>query len=370
MNRLVIVGNGFDLSLGMKTGYKDFICWLLKKGMSECFSSGPAFRKGRKRIDGYYKNELFEIDLPTNKYAHPYLRKNINELCEFEMIKDCFNGDDKFFELNIISSFFNTIYYSLNDFGWVDIEGLYFKSLKEICKNNLDDIDDLNNSIEAISKYLEEYLSEIEQNQINISRAHISAFTKKITKEELYEEIQDDDLEVANLYFLNFNYTNFLYRVTKEINSFSRRSINIDRNPIHGQINTIANPIIFGFGDEVDEDYKFIENLNDNRFLSHIKSFKYLNTPNYNHLMRFIDSDSYQVYIYGHSCGLSDRIMLKEIFENDNCKSIKIFYHQREDRSDDFMEKTQEISRHFDNKGLMRRKIVSKDLCQPLQQNN
>src|SRR5690606_31934204 len=127
---------------------------------------------------------------------------------------------------------------------------------------------------------------------------------------------------------------------------------------------------IFGFGDEVDEEYKFIENLNDNRFLSHIKSFKYLNTLNYSHLMRFIDSDSYQVYIYGHSCGLSDRIMLKEIFENENCKSIKIFYHQRGDGNDDFMEKTQDISRHFDNKGLMRRKIVPKDLCQALQQNN
>lgn len=25
----------------------------------------------------------------------------------------------------------------------------------------------------------------------------------------------------------------------------------------------------------------------------------------------------------GHSCGLSDRTMLKEIFEHDNCKSIK-----------------------------------------------
>ena len=27
MNRLVLIGNGFDLAHGLKTSYKDFICW-------------------------------------------------------------------------------------------------------------------------------------------------------------------------------------------------------------------------------------------------------------------------------------------------------------------------------------------------------
>lgn len=33
MNRLIIVGNGFDLAHGLKTSYEDFLLWLLKKSM-------------------------------------------------------------------------------------------------------------------------------------------------------------------------------------------------------------------------------------------------------------------------------------------------------------------------------------------------
>lgn len=31
MNRLVIIGNGFDLAHGLKTSYKDFIRWYLNE---------------------------------------------------------------------------------------------------------------------------------------------------------------------------------------------------------------------------------------------------------------------------------------------------------------------------------------------------
>ncbi|MDZ7778214.1 MAG: hypothetical protein U5L09_22640 [Bacteroidales bacterium] len=63
-------------------------------------------------------------------------------------------------------------------------------------------------------------------------------------------------------------------------------------------------PIIFGFGDEIDEKYKEIENLNDNQYLENIKSIKYLETDNYKRLLEYINSDSYQVLIMGHSCGI------------------------------------------------------------------
>lgn len=71
----------------------------------------------------------------------------------------------------------------------------------------------------------------------------------------------------------------------------------------------------------------------------------------------------------GHSCGLMDRTLLNTIFEHENCRSIKVFYHQREDGSDNFTEIAQNISRHFNNKKVMRSKIVNKSLCEPLPQN-
>jgi hypothetical protein len=141
------------------------------------------------------------------------------------------------------------------------------------------------------------------------------------------------------------------------------RKINIQTNHIHGELNCPENPIIFGFGDEHDDDYKGFENKNNNELFQHIKSFNYLKTSNYQDLIRFIYASEFQVCIMGHSCGLSDRTMLKEIFEHDNCKSILIYYHKwgNDINQNDYVEKTYEISRHFTDKGTMRKKVVSFD---------
>ena len=70
----------------------------------------------------------------------------------------------------------------------------------------------------------------------------------------------------------------------------------------------------------------------------------------------------------GHSCGLSDRTLLNTIFEHYYCRSIKVFYHQKEDGTDNYTEIIQNISRHFNDKKLMRTKIVEKTLCEPMPQ--
>ena len=56
-----------------------------------------------------------------------------------------------------------------------------------------------------------------------------------------------------------------------------------------------------------------------------LNPFWYFQTSNYHDLVRFIESNIFQVFILGHSCGLSDRTMLNMIFEHDHCKSIKLF---------------------------------------------
>lgn len=48
--------------------------------------------------------------------------------------------------------------------------------------------------------------------------------------------------------------------------------------------------------------------------------------------------------------------MLNEIFEHENCNSIKIYYYNDED----FTTKTMETSRHFNSNQFMRKKIVNK----------
>lgn len=192
---------------------------------------------------------------------------------------------------------------------------------------------------------------------------------KEIT--EHFEKERKEEL-VNNLYFLNFNYTPIATIYSDLLGKDDRIETTI--NFIHGEIdNKKENIINFGFGDEMDDDYKMIENINDNEYLKNFKSFQYLQNSNYSKLLSFIDSDKFQVIIMGHSCGLSDRTLLNTIFEHTNCRSIKVFYHQWRDKEteeikDNYTEITQNISRHFNKKKLMREKIVNKTLCKPLPQ--
>jgi hypothetical protein len=57
---------------------------------------------------------------------------------------------------------------------------------------------------------------------------------------------------------------------------------------------------------------------------------------------------------------------LNTIFEHDNCEAIKIHYYAKSNSENDFTFKTQEISRHFNDKAKMRKRIVNFHDCQPL----
>ena len=169
---------------------------------------------------------------------------------------------------------------------------------------------------------------------------------------------------------LNFNYTT---TINKYLENLKKGEVNIDNIHIHGELLNEKDQINFGFGDEMDDAYKAIENINDNEYLRNFKSFQYLQNNNYDKLLNYIDSDKYQVIILGHSCGLSDRTLLNTIFEHENCRSIKPYYYEiinEESKviGDNYTEIVQNISRHFNKKKLMREKIVNKTLCKPLPQ--
>lgn len=74
----------------------------------------------------------------------------------------------------------------------------------------------------------------------------------------------------------------------------------------------------------------------------------------------------YQVYILGHSCATSDRVLLQTIFEHENCISIKPFYHKKNDGSDNYTDLITNISRSSTDKKKFRDIVVNKRYCQPL----
>ena len=206
-----------------------------------------------------------------------------------------------------------------------------------------------------LKEYLEEFPKEDEEELVIENNLLYNDYNDKIIQRIVNGEIYHQTI------FLNFNYTstvkkyidNLDYRVFKEIQ-------------IHGEVENINNLINFGFGDEMDDNYKQIENLNNNEFLKYFKSFQYLQNNNYKKLLDFIETSKFQVYLMGHSCGLSDRTLLNTIFEHNNCRSIKVFYHLKEDGTDNYTDIIHNISRHFNKKKLMREKIVNKELCSSL----
>ncbi|CAN1551615.1 Bacteriophage abortive infection AbiH [Flavobacteriaceae bacterium] len=391
MNRLVIIGNGFDLAHGLPTSYKDFIDDYWKNVLVELSKTNKS-EDGFLTIDISRASNNFEVQEDWNKVVN-----------NFESINFFVRKHEKYCSLNIANNFFKTINNKLDIENWVDIENIYYVILKEKVKGNHNnypwDVNQLNLEFEQIKNLLEKYLNEkvVEKYKLDFTNYEnngwdkfynalkpISLFSNEnnILKEfikaedvdeikEHFEEEREEEL-ANNLYFLNFNYTP-IASIYSEIFQKDDR-IESEVNFIHGELKNVSNnKVNFGFGDEMDEDYKLIENIDDNEYLKNFKSFKYLQNSNYNDLLRYIDSEKFQVLIMGHSCGLSDRTLLNTIFEHNNCRSIKVFYHERRDENgkvinDNYTEITQNISRHFNKKKLMREKIVNKTLCQPLPQ--
>lgn len=371
MNRLIILGNGFDLAHGLKTRYNDFILWYLKK----CYEI--ALDKGR------YEDDLLIVEKSTNQSPwighiktasdiidHLYRTKGFVPIVHndshyyFSKAQDMFNP----FKTTIKYDFIKRLLLKCSFSSWVEVENEYYEQLKLILHSGKDAykkpqiLINLNMAFDCLTHELKEYLSTIQP------ATHQSAFNEifnsPIYKDDIINTRWDGNIQASNIMILNFNYTATVEQYIQDNPAVE----NIKVNYIHGKLNDPNNPIIFGFGDELDADYAKMELEKIPGYFKHIKSFGYFKTSNYYNLIRFLDSGEYQVFILGHSCGLSDRTMLNMVFEHDNCKSIKIYYYEDQHGVNNFTPLTEEISRHFKDKAMMRRKIVPFDKSSPMPQ--
>lgn len=434
MNRIVLIGNGFDLAHGLPTGYVDFInnywedfhChvlngyaqYLLKhfgvapiKSYSDNFADLKVINKG--------SDEITEFTVTDNE------QNAFNEWCRF--IND-YNQVGRFTEslqLTFKNPFWKHISAQASLENWVDIENEYFQSLNRLIYRGeylgYKSAKELNIDFLSIKTLLIEYLRKIQEEKISdelfneginkiifepikqqdISKSGQDLFLDDISSQLFHSpggmclgEIEDElrihpeyeilrtkedsfrvmlenkinkgqltDFLIPNqILLLNFNYTN----TAEKLYVKSDNSPRCELIHIHGELGDKNNPIIFGYGDEMHDDYKKIVDLNNNAYLENIKSIRYLETDNYRKLLGFIDSAPYQIYIMGHSCGNSDRTLLNTLFEHKNCLSIKPYYYRREDGTDNYIDIVQNISRDFKDMTLMRDRVVNKCYCQPL----
>jgi hypothetical protein len=365
MNRLVIIGNGFDLAHGLPTSYCHFIDDFWRNFKEKCKSDE-------------YKNLIYTHEAYDRYYSSYGKIENFSDLKNliYEYITDYpdfvfdennlilytskYGNREKIFEFK--SKFFREIC-SKNIENWVDIETEYYNSLISIAKstpvkgpNKSDLVKELNNEFELIKKLLYDYLKfeicDKYEFKIDDSNEIINYLKNEI------DGINNPSLQSYSTLFLSFNYTPTA-RVYHEYLKSKLYSSNV--NYIHGEIGNDDNPdIIFGYGDDKDGNYKLIKNFNDNVFLENIKPFEYKNNDNFENLLDFLNGSKYIVYLVGHSCGLSDKYLLNQILENENCNSIITLYRNFEDGTDDFRNKPRDVSRHFDNDRLSTIRIVNK----------
>ncbi len=361
MNRIILIGNGFDLAHGLPTSYADFIrsYWSLR--LAQLIQNDQM-----KTEDGLCTYELSDSES----------RKMLNQVRPFLM-------DDRFSYISgkyvaeaikkikqeYSSKFFEEIDKAVETYNWVDIEAVYYRWLTKIfkqggCEYTNPNIlnDELSLLAEKLSVYLKsiqtdyikpelkiesirnaiyepfsaqdisnggngkfkEFLSERMQfmatepeggiaeflNKYGYSyldrRSDIDLYNEQIINREGFpglsepfnypkhiKNVYEDKKIVPDLYllpdqilFLNFNYTNTADLYIPEGSEFKI-------NHIHGELGNEKNPIIFGYGDELDDDYKEISKLNNNDYLKNVKSIRYLETDNYRKLLSFIDSASF-----------------------------------------------------------------------------
>ena len=378
MNRLVIIGNGFDMAHGLKTSYTDFINWYWERRLNAMLTEGSAISedclcrfeiKNTKDCASWSNFFFFHSfrDLVTREWKYP----------PTEIISAIKENTDDFSVL--YSKFFETILQSIETRGWVDIENDYYQLLKSCYEapDNGYTVQELNGQLAYLQDRLVEYLRTIGTNQY-IKELHnpmieffdpadFSTEGKKKALENMgledtnLEEIHNNfeeqkKLRPERIMLLSFNYT----ATAKNYNNF-----NLEHNYIHGELEHPKN-IIFGYGDELDRHYQDILDRNDNELLKNVKSVKYLETRHYHDMLEFLMSAPFQVLIMGHSCGNSDRTLLNTVFEHENCVSIKPFYHKWESGGDNYLELVQNISRNFTNMRLFRDRVVNKEQCQTM----
>ena len=358
MNRLILIGNGFDLAHGLKTSYADFIDWYWTKRVK-------GFRGLHSTISNDGLCDLRFKDKNNSWNAWAFNNKLFSDNIDGKAIIDIIKNHAQYFSVGF-APMFHEIYQNIESKGWVDIEEIFYKHLTQENKNLPKEI---NRELDIIKAYLIEYLTEIQK---NISDKIIL----QNIKSKISEPIKETDIAIGSMaafndwkgmfnnpdefLLLNFNYTSTANIYVSKLDMYSLTHIHI-----HGNLNN-PQSVIFGYGDELDDNFKNLLRKNDNEYLKNIKSIKYLESSNYRKMLEFIESDSYQVYIMGHSCGISDRTLLNTLFEHKNCVSIKPFYHKRNDGTDNYMEIVQNISRNFTDMKLMRDRVVNKTLCKSL----
>lgn len=321
MNKLFILGNGFDLAHKLPTSYEHFITDYLKQALHSAIDSN----------DHVFKDELIQVET----FRYHFRSEEIEGLNSIEDFHNYVNQYKEYIHVEYKNQFFKQLVSVEEGLClWYDIEKFYYKELVRVASEGatatgIQEVLELNNTLDVIKNKLEQYLDNKIRIPSQVSNIHSTRFY------DIFSKHGEPQTMV-----LNFNYTDtiklylpFLGNNTKIIN-------------LHGQLNNENNPLVFGYGDNRDKNYRDIQELDQPEYLRFMKHFSYNLNGNQTDLIAFLNSGEFTVEIIGHSCGLSDRTIFHRIFQHQMFQGLKIYYYQTKDN---FSLLNKSLDRHFDD---------------------
>ena len=158
INRIILVGNGFDLAHGLATRYADFVNWYWDK----------YFHHLRMCHNRTYSDHLCTFILNDNQntwFAFLWSILNPIKLPSGQEFYEYIKSDEKNFTIHY-SAFMKRICQSIELKGWVDIENEYYTALNE---EYFEIPEKINEEFEIVKSNLIEYLSYIQEKNITMS---------------------------------------------------------------------------------------------------------------------------------------------------------------------------------------------------------
>ena len=127
MNRIVLIGNGFDLAHGLKTKYEHFIDWYWDYRVNGFVNNGTNISSDcLSTFESLTQETWFSFLYSLPRFPNKPTGKEVVQLIR----KDPYRYRVSF------SPFFENICKSIETKGWVDIENEYYHLLTEYALNN------------------------------------------------------------------------------------------------------------------------------------------------------------------------------------------------------------------------------------------
>ena len=290
MNRLILVGNGFDRYLELNTDYPSLL----------------------KKVLYYIINEL-------NPLGENILMK-VNEDVKADIDKSYKNGKDDFFnelltlknnnKIEIKSKFLEELIKQIEKEGWCDYETIMKDEGGNAYEHKCIDILDFC------------FISEIELE--NKRKSAIKTYTEKVNEIARILNLNEIINNIDETIICNFNYTDTFEDVAEQIE-------HRDLLYIHGNLKN-KETCIFGYylDDKFRASFNGIDDINEKYWMQ-----KDSITIERETLGNFASFDDFELFIIGLSCGESDELLLqKKIFGSKKCRSVKVMRYDKKGYDD------------------------------------